>query len=81
MSKCHEENPFIFCGERVHYTPAEADENLKGGNSNWRGPVWFPVNWLLLSSLREHALGLPEDFAFSQVRCQVTQPAARKLLR
>jgi hypothetical protein len=65
MSRWHQSHPYVFeaSGSTVGYEPAESRSALFGGNSNWRGPVWFPVNWLLLSSLREHALGLPEDFA------------------
>jgi hypothetical protein len=39
---------------RVDYQPAESDSRLFGGNSNWRGPVWFPVNYLIAQALREY---------------------------
>lgn len=42
-------------GVRVAYTPGESDSAMFGGNSNWRGPVWFPVNLLLVDALRVHA--------------------------
>jgi hypothetical protein len=53
LSKAHEKNPFVFGGAAVTYEPAEAVEKLKGGNSNWRGPVWFPTSFLMIESLRK----------------------------
>ena len=53
LSKYHEEHPFIFGHREVRYEPAESDTKLKGGNSNWRGPVWFPTTFLLIESLRK----------------------------
>src|SRR5262249_24323952 len=44
-----------FDGRMVSYEPAEAVTKLKGGNSNWRGPIWFPTNFLLIESLRKLA--------------------------
>lgn len=55
VSKFHAENPFIIHVNdkeyRVDYEPAESTSNLFGGNSNWRGPIWFPVNYLLIEAL------------------------------
>ncbi len=55
LSRYHEENPYTYHhGEHtfeVKYLPAESDSGFFGGNSNWRGPVWFPVNYLLIESL------------------------------
>jgi hypothetical protein len=52
LSKYHEANPFTFGHSTVHYEPAEADCKIKGGNSNWRGPIWFPTTFLMIESLR-----------------------------
>lgn len=59
LSKYHQHNPFVchLDGEehRVSYDPAESTTGLFGGNSNWRGPIWFPVNFLIVESfLRYH---------------------------
>ena len=51
LSKHHERAPFEFDGRAVRYEPAEADVKIKGGNSNWRGPIWFPTSFLLLEAL------------------------------
>lgn len=53
LSKYHQANPFVFGASKVGYEPAEAAEMLKGGNSNWRGPVWFPTTFMMIESLRK----------------------------
>ncbi|MDM9379118.1 glucosidase [Chlorogloeopsis sp. ULAP01] len=57
LSGYHKDNPYIFAvGSniyRVDYEPAESSTGLFGGNSNWRGPIWMPVNALLIQSLRK----------------------------
>ena len=45
------EHPFVFGNSMVRYEPAEEEIKLKGGNSNWRGPIWFPTTYLLVESL------------------------------
>jgi hypothetical protein len=58
LSQVHREHPFVLHldGQEhaVRYTPAESDTGLFGGNSNWRGPVWFPVNYLLVEALERY---------------------------
>jgi hypothetical protein len=53
LSKYHEQYPFDFGASQVRYEPAESDCKLMGGNSNWRGPVWFPTSYLVVESLRK----------------------------
>jgi Glycosyl hydrolase family 63 C-terminal domain len=66
LSKVHEQNPYVFdhYGHRleVGYRPAESDSGLFGGNSNWRGPIWFPVNYLLIESLQKFHHYYGDDF-------------------
>jgi hypothetical protein len=53
LSKYHEAHPFELGDKSVRYEPAEAVAKIKGGNSNWRGPVWFPTSFLMIESLRK----------------------------
>jgi hypothetical protein len=66
LSKFHEKNPFVLNTQhgnfRVDYEPAESTMGLFGGNSNWRGPVWFPVNFLIIESLERFYHYYGDDF-------------------
>jgi hypothetical protein len=62
LSKFHEQNPVSYEGSIVRYEPGESVEKLKGGNSNWRGPVWLPMNFMMIESLRKLRKAYGDDF-------------------
>jgi len=66
LSKIHQKQPYVFnfngSSCQVNYEAAESRDGLFGGNSNWRGPVWFPVNFLLIESLQKFHHYLGDDF-------------------
>ncbi len=66
LSQIHREQPYRLVVDgheyRVDYDPAESTTGMFGGNSNWRGPIWFPVNYLLIESLRKFHEFLGDDF-------------------
>jgi hypothetical protein len=66
ISRYHKDHPFVIrVGDveyRVDYEPAESTTGLFGGNSNWRGPVWFPLNYLLIEALQKFDYYLGPDF-------------------
>jgi len=66
LSQFHRENPYTLGvngnEHRVDYEPGESSTGLFGGNSNWRGPIWFPVNFLLVESLQKFHHYLGDDF-------------------
>jgi len=71
LSKVHEQHPFRFDSASVEYEPAEAKGFLKGGNSNWRGPVWFPTTFLMIETLRK----LEKAFG-DEIQVAVHEPSA-----
>jgi len=93
LSRYHRDNPYILqvngIEHRVDYEPAESSSGLFGGNSNWRGPIWMPVNYLLIESLQKFHHFYGEDL---KVECptgsgkmmnlwEVSQELSRRLSR
>jgi hypothetical protein len=93
ISKLHERSPYVFehAGNTfsVGYVPGESTSDLFGGNSNWRGPVWFPVNYLIVESLYEFHRYYGDEF---KVECptgsgrflslkQIAEELSRRLTR
>jgi len=66
VSRVHREKPYIFRAgneeHRVDYVPGEGTSYLFGGNSNWRGPIWFPINFLIVEALERYHLFFGEGF-------------------
>jgi Glycosyl hydrolase family 63 C-terminal domain len=66
LSKAHEKHPYVLNIDghehRVDYQPAESRSGLFGGNSNWRGPIWFPLNFLIVEALQKFHHYLGDDF-------------------
>ncbi len=66
ISKFHEQNPFVLYVEgqefRVDYLPAESNTGMFGGNSNWRGPVWMPINVMIIRALLNYYLYYGDNF-------------------
>jgi hypothetical protein len=91
LSRYHAENPYVFRTDgqeyRVPYLPAESDTGMFGGNSNWRGPIWMPVNALIIRALLQYYRYFGDDFTVecptgSGVRMnlfQVAREIARRL--
>lgn len=91
LSREHLDHPYVFnCHGRryeVKYLPAESDSGLFGGNSNWRGPIWMPVNYLLVESLRRFHTFYGDDFKVEcptgsgvmMTLCEVADEISRRL--
>jgi hypothetical protein len=93
LSKVHENDPYrLDCGGAMHevkYWPAESEGGLFGGNSNWRGPIWMPTNYLLIESLQKFHHYYGDDFKiecptksgqFLTIR-EVAEELSRRLVR
>src|SRR4029077_18208208 len=93
LSKIHATQPYIFRADgqeyRVEYEPGEGNTHLFGGNSNWRGPVWFPINYLIVEALERYHHFYGDDF---KVECptgsgvlknlrEVADELSRRLIR
>jgi hypothetical protein len=92
LSRIHKEQPFVCQAggrQRVDYEPGESTSRLFGGNSNWRGPVWFPVNFLLIEALERyhHFYGqtlrveCPTGSGRIMNLCEVARELAARLVR
>jgi len=93
ISRSHREHPYILnvdgSEHRADYDPAESRTGLFGGNSNWRGPVWFPLNYLLIESLQKfhHYFGdafrveCPTGSGRHLTLWEVSQEISRRLYR
>ena len=66
LSRYHDEHPYVFNVDgqeyKVNYLPAESDTGMFGGNSNWRGPVWMPMNALIIRALMSFYLYYGDNF-------------------
>jgi hypothetical protein len=88
LSKYHEHHPFSFGGSEVRYEPAEARTKIKGGNSNWRGPIWFPTSVLLIESLvtfdaahRTPAIQTPHEPDLAIAPADMAREIANRMIR
>ena len=83
VSRCHVEHPFDARRRRaacatIDYEPAESTTGMFGGNSNWRGPIWLPVNYLVVNALSRYARFFGDDLTLEYPTGSGTQLHARR---
>jgi hypothetical protein len=93
LSKYHKDNPYIFRTDhkefKVEYLPAESDSYMFGGNSNWRGPIWFPMNFLIIESLERFHHYYGDDFKVEYptgsgnfiTLCEISEELSKRIAR
>jgi hypothetical protein len=97
LSRVHRDQPYVFTWEgqatAVGYEPGESGTGLFGGNSNWRGPIWMPMNFLIIESLQKFHYYYGDDFkiecptgsgrslTIDQVAAELTRRLSRIFLR
>lgn len=93
LSRHHKDKPYVLWVDgreyRVDYEPAESGTGLFGGNSNWRGPIWFPVNFLIIEALQRYHFYLGDSFVVEYPTgsgtmlnlWQVAEELSRRLMR
>jgi hypothetical protein len=81
ISRYHKDHPFVtsLYGQQlsVNYEPGESESGMFGGNSNWRGPIWFPINFLLIEAMERYHYFYGDDF---QIECPVGSGRKMNLL-